>query len=123
VEFACVDGIGRDPEACPMKRTNRGRAQRRVWDGREGTGYPKTSQSCFTFLLCLTLGACGVPGGDAAESTGQEAAIGVRSGIEVLISDSLHLVRGKRVGLITNHTGVYFETPSRKLEPRGSSEV
>ena len=108
MEFACVDGIGRDPEACLMKKTNRGRAQRRVWDGREGTGYPKTSQSCFTFLLCLTLGACGVPGGDAAESTGQEAAIGVRSGIEVLISDSLHLVRGKRVGLITNHTGVYF---------------
>lgn len=30
----------------------------------------------------------------------------VRLGIEVLLSDSLHLVRGKRVGLITNHTGV-----------------
>jgi uncharacterized protein YbbC (DUF1343 family) len=27
-------------------------------------------------------------------------------GIEVLLSDSLHLVRGKRVGLITNHTAV-----------------
>ncbi|HEX6317077.1 MAG TPA: DUF1343 domain-containing protein [Gemmatimonadaceae bacterium] len=30
----------------------------------------------------------------------------VRLGIEVLLSDSLHLVRGKRVGLITNHTGI-----------------
>lgn len=30
----------------------------------------------------------------------------VRTGIEVLISDSLHLIQGKRVGLITNHTGV-----------------
>ncbi|MCC6317988.1 MAG: DUF1343 domain-containing protein [Gemmatimonadaceae bacterium] len=30
----------------------------------------------------------------------------VRTGLEVLLSDSLHLVRGKRVGLITNHTGV-----------------
>ncbi len=30
----------------------------------------------------------------------------VRLGIEVLLSDSMHLVRGKRVGLITNHTGV-----------------
>jgi uncharacterized protein YbbC (DUF1343 family) len=30
----------------------------------------------------------------------------VRLGIEVLLSDSAHLVRGKRVGLITNHTGV-----------------
>ena len=29
----------------------------------------------------------------------------VRLGIEVLFSDSLHLVRGKRVGLITNHSG------------------
>ena len=30
---------------------------------------------------------------------------GVAPGIEVLLTDSLHLVRGKRVGLITNHTG------------------
>jgi uncharacterized protein YbbC (DUF1343 family) len=30
----------------------------------------------------------------------------VRPGIEVLLTDSLHLIRGKRVGLITNHSGV-----------------
>jgi uncharacterized protein YbbC (DUF1343 family) len=30
----------------------------------------------------------------------------VRTGIEVLVADSLHLIKGKRVGLITNHTGV-----------------
>jgi uncharacterized protein YbbC (DUF1343 family) len=35
-----------------------------------------------------------------------EAQNRVRLGIEVLLSDSSHLVRGKRVGLITNHTGV-----------------
>jgi uncharacterized protein YbbC (DUF1343 family) len=29
----------------------------------------------------------------------------VRLGVEVLLTDSVHLVRGKRVGLITNHTG------------------
>jgi uncharacterized protein YbbC (DUF1343 family) len=29
----------------------------------------------------------------------------VRLGIDVLLSDSLHVVQGKRVGLITNHTG------------------
>jgi uncharacterized protein YbbC (DUF1343 family) len=29
----------------------------------------------------------------------------VRSGLEVLLRDSLHVVRDKRVGLITNHTG------------------
>lgn len=30
----------------------------------------------------------------------------VRPGIEVLLSDSVHLVRGKRLGLLTNQTGV-----------------
>src|SRR5688572_18088865 len=30
---------------------------------------------------------------------------GVIPGIEVLLSDSMHLIRGKRVGLITNHSG------------------
>ncbi len=30
----------------------------------------------------------------------------MRPGIEVLLSDSVHLVRGKRVGLITNHSGL-----------------
>jgi uncharacterized protein YbbC (DUF1343 family) len=29
----------------------------------------------------------------------------VRLGIDVLLTDSLHVIRGKRVGLITNHTG------------------
>ncbi len=29
----------------------------------------------------------------------------VRPGIDVLLADSIHLVRGKRVGLITNHSG------------------
>ena len=29
----------------------------------------------------------------------------VRTGLEVILDDSLHLLRGKRVGLITNHTG------------------
>ncbi len=30
----------------------------------------------------------------------------MRLGVEVLLSDSLHLVRGRSVGLITNHTGL-----------------
>jgi uncharacterized protein YbbC (DUF1343 family) len=37
----------------------------------------------------------------AAPTTAQ-----VRPGIEVLLTDSVHLVRGKRLGLLTNHTGV-----------------
>src|SRR3970040_141322 len=30
----------------------------------------------------------------------------VRPGIEVLLADSSHLIAGKRLGLLTNHTGV-----------------
>jgi uncharacterized protein YbbC (DUF1343 family) len=37
----------------------------------------------------------------AAPTTAQ-----VRPGIEVLLADSAHLVQGKRLGLLTNHTGV-----------------
>lgn len=41
-----------------------------------------------------------------APSEAQRQAPRVRLGIEVLLADSIYLVRGKRVGLITNHTGV-----------------
>ena len=50
---------------------------------------------------------------------------GVVPGIEVLVRDSLHLIRGKRVGLITNHSGrgrdgtssidILFHTPGVML--------
>ena len=52
--------------------------------------------------------AAGAPGGggEAARVPGGALqARGVRPGVEVLLSDSLSLVRGRRVGLITNHTG------------------
>jgi uncharacterized protein YbbC (DUF1343 family) len=49
----------------------------------------------------------------------------VRPGIEVLVTDSVHLIRGKRVGLITNHSGrardgtssidLLFKTPGVRL--------
>ncbi len=42
------------------------------------------------------------PAGDAAPA----AERAVRPGIEVLLADSLHLVAGRRVGLVTNHTGL-----------------
>jgi uncharacterized protein YbbC (DUF1343 family) len=41
-----------------------------------------------------------------ASYTGEAAFDRVRPGLEVLLSDSLHLVAGRRVGLITNHTGI-----------------
>jgi uncharacterized protein YbbC (DUF1343 family) len=44
--------------------------------------------------------------GLAALWCGRPAASPVRPGIDVLLADSLHLVRGRRVGLVTNQTGV-----------------
>ncbi len=51
-------------------------------------------------LLVVAVGACGRPAPAPAPAGG------VRPGIEVLLADSAHLVRGRRVGLLTNHTGV-----------------
>lgn len=51
------------------------------------------------FLLGVTVCA-GCP-----STPHQEGAV-VRPGMEVLLGDSLHLVRGKRVGLVTNQAGV-----------------
>lgn len=52
------------------------------------------------FLLCVCLAA-----GARAQAQGAPAKPAVTPGITVLLRDSSHLVRGKRVGLITNHTG------------------
>lgn len=80
-----------------------------------------------TFLLLVPLGcsaeevtdeagtgetADAVPGEIADAAPAEVAAAvpaaqaNVRPGVHVLLSDSLHLVQGRRVGLITNHTGI-----------------
>jgi uncharacterized protein YbbC (DUF1343 family) len=46
--------------------------------------------------------ACATP---AATRELQTSSTGVIPGAEVLVTDSLHLIRGKRVGLLTNHSG------------------
>ena len=55
-------------------------------------------------------GLLGVAAGCAAAGSGGAPARGgetrVRSGLEVLLADSLGLVRGRRVGLMTNQSGV-----------------
>ena len=74
----------------------------------------RAPQSSVLGVSLLALLACG-PGGNA--SSGQESSIPdrpvlhliptpVRPGLEVLLSDSIHLIQGLRVGLITNHTGI-----------------
>ncbi|MDQ6768694.1 MAG: DUF1343 domain-containing protein [Gemmatimonadota bacterium] len=40
------------------------------------------------------------------DPTGELAEARVRPGITVLLSDSIHLIRGKRIGLLTNQTGI-----------------
>lgn len=51
--------------------------------------------------ILLALVACA---GDPAPEAPRE--VQLRPGIDVLLDDSLHLVRERRVGLITNHTGL-----------------
>jgi uncharacterized protein YbbC (DUF1343 family) len=54
----------------------------------------------------VALAALAAPLADApAQPTPCTRPGAVLPGIEVLLADSLHLVRGKRVGLVTNHTG------------------
>jgi uncharacterized protein YbbC (DUF1343 family) len=51
--------------------------------------------------------ACAGPAGSGAGSRADAAARpAVRPGISVLLTDSIGLIRGRRVGLLTNHTGV-----------------
>jgi uncharacterized protein YbbC (DUF1343 family) len=61
-------------------------------------------------LACATLGCAqstssgsGAAGPDPVP--GSVSMAGVTPGIEVLLTDSLHLLQGKRVGLLTNHSG------------------
>ncbi|MBT8397043.1 MAG: DUF1343 domain-containing protein [Gemmatimonadetes bacterium] len=74
----------------------------------------RTPQSFIIGAVLLAFTACGQEGN---ASSGQESitpdppvlhsvSIPVRPGAEVLLSDSVHLVEGLRVGLITNHTGI-----------------
>jgi uncharacterized protein YbbC (DUF1343 family) len=53
-------------------------------------------------LLRLALACAALP---LPVSLAAQTSAGVVPGIEVLLSDSIHLVRGKRVGLLTNHSG------------------
>jgi uncharacterized protein YbbC (DUF1343 family) len=70
--------------------------------------------------MLLVVAACAAPGGQnrAAEQASMppSAPAGgrVRPGIDVLLSDSAHLLRGRRIGLVTNQTGV---------DARGVSDV
>jgi uncharacterized protein YbbC (DUF1343 family) len=61
-----------------------------------------------SLLLPLLLCVCAGPGEQASEAPEPDAAAleALRPGAEVLVEERLDLVRGRRVGLITNHTGI-----------------
>lgn len=67
-------------------------------------------------LAVMATAACTSAGGSAAEArtSGQRRQEPVRPGITVLLDDSVHLVRGKRIGLLTNQTGI---------DERGRSDI
>jgi uncharacterized protein YbbC (DUF1343 family) len=65
-----------------------------------------------TLLTAGALAIAACAGGTAAGQRPEPAT--VRPGITVLLDDSVHLVRDRRVGLLTNHTG---------LDERGRSDI
>ena len=58
---------------------------------------PLRALSCLLLAVVAALGASPAAGAQ------------VRTGLDVVLTDSLHLLGGKRVGLITNHTGADAE--------------
>ena len=93
-----------------MKLEKRGRDRRAILSTGQVRMTGKASQSCIIGLFFgAVLAACGAAPENTNDSEVSESeARQVRSGIEVLLSDSLHLVQGQRVGLLTNHTGIYW---------------
>ena len=59
-------------------------------------------------LLAVLLPLCGacVVTSKQMDPTAELAEARVRPGISVLMRDSIHLIRGKRIGLLTNQTGI-----------------
>jgi uncharacterized protein YbbC (DUF1343 family) len=78
----------------------------RRWRGKGSTRHPALTLGWT--LLVGAASACAVRG--SSQTTEPK----VRPGITVLLSDSIHLIRDKRLGLLTNHTGI---------DERGESDI
>lgn len=70
-----------------------------------------TGQSAAGAILTVFILSCAGAGDTSGEAAVADDVAGtdapaVLPGLEVLLQDSLHLVRGRRVGLVTNHTGL-----------------
>jgi uncharacterized protein YbbC (DUF1343 family) len=79
-----------------------------------GGGWARQSAvACLTLVLAAAA-ACDSDAGTDDRSTAptDPAAARVALGVDILFRDSLHLLAGRRVGLITNHTGVSWPDTS-----------
>jgi uncharacterized protein YbbC (DUF1343 family) len=74
-------------------------------NGRSGLAAIARRVSVLAALAILALGACAGPDRPAAPAGAPAARVRTRAGIEVFLAKHLDLVKGKRVGLITNPTG------------------
>jgi uncharacterized protein YbbC (DUF1343 family) len=81
--------------------------------GRPGRNCDRSMLMLSAVLMLAVLPLFMLPGSATAQTprshSGQAA---VMCGADVLLHDSLHLCRGKRVGIITNHTGVLADGSS-----------
>jgi len=65
-------------------------------------------------MSAVTMLGAAVAGCAMRSTGGVPGAPAVRPGIDVLLTDSLSLIRGRRIGLLTNHTGI---------DARGESDI
>ena len=64
-----------------------------------------SSHALASAVAIAVLSSCASLNARRASSAACDASGGVMTGVEVLLRDSLHLIQGKRVGLLTNHSG------------------
>lgn len=96
-----------------------------VGEGQGFRSFIPRGYAVFAGLLVLATSACGdgapaegAPSGrDGETDVSATGAPAVRPGIDVLLSDSAHLVRGRRVGLVTNHTALYWAETGPEASP------
>lgn len=100
--------------------------RRSAGEGQSLPSFLPRGWAVFAGLLVLATSACGdgapaegAPTGAAGDTDGSAAtaAPAVRPGIDVLLADSAHLVRGRRVGLVTNHTALYWAQTGPEASP------
>src|SRR3954464_250743 len=70
-------------------------------------GRARATAAASVALLAFAMACASAAANDTSSrpTTSASGAAEVIPGVEVLLSDSIHLIRGKRVGLITNHSG------------------